>query len=97
VGFGWANSWVLPTTGDVEVTFTDQRPTTVMIAGQAVLWLVVIVIGWTGRRRRLRRGPVDTRSRRERRAQTEAERQARAEARDRRRRDELDDDFWART
>jgi GT2 family glycosyltransferase len=95
VGFGWANTWALPDRGEVALSFTDQRPTTLMIAGQAVLWLVVAVIGWTGRRRRLRVDTAPGRSRAQRREAAELRRQARDEARDRRRRDELDDDFWA--
>jgi len=94
IGFGWANTWSLPTQGAVDVRFTDQRSTTLMIAGQAVLWLAVLAIGWFGRRRRVRvdAGPALTRG--ERRQQADLEREARAASRDRRRRDDLDDDFW---
>jgi len=95
VGFGWANTWALPEQGEVALTFADQTATDLMIAGQAVLWLVVLAIGFTGRRRRLvatGAAPASPASRRE---QAEIRREAKAEARDRRRRDELDDDFWA--
>jgi len=97
VGFGWANTWALPNKGEVAIRFTEQRTTDLMIAGQAVLWLVVLLVGWTGRRRRLVRSGGPTRSRAERREQAEMRRVARDEARDRMRRDELDDDFWAQT
>jgi len=92
--FGWANSWVLPRRGEVVLRYDDQWPTRLMIAGQAVLWLVVAVVGWTGRRRRV---PVarPRLGRAERREQADERRRARDAMRDRRRRDDLDDDFWA--
>jgi hypothetical protein len=92
--FGWANSWVLPRRGEVVLRYDDQWPTRLMIAGQAVLWLVVAVVGWTGRRRRVPvAGPRLGRA--ERREQADERRRARDAMRDRRRRDDLDDDFWA--
>jgi GT2 family glycosyltransferase len=97
VGFGWANTWALPQRGEVTLRYDDQRPTTLMIAGQALLWLVVVVVAWTGRRRRVRVATGPARSRGERREQAEQRRQARDEVRDRRRRGDLDDDFWAGT
>ena len=94
VGFGWANTWALPAKGEVALHYTDQRTTTLLIAGQVLLWLAIVVVGWTGRRRRLMTDSGPTLSRSERREQADLRRETRAAARDRRRRDVLDDDFW---
>jgi len=71
-----------------------------MVAGQALLWLIVLVVGFRGRRRLIRvdvPGGGEPMSRAERREQAEVRRIEREEARDRRRRNELDDDFWSET
>jgi len=94
VGFGWANTWALPAKGEVALHYTDQRTTTLLIAGQVLLWLAIVVVGWTGRRRRLMTDSGPALSRSERREQADRRRETRAAARDRRRRDVLDDDFW---
>ena len=96
--FGWANQFA-PTVGTVDVDYTDQRPTTLMVIGQGVLWLVVLVVAWRGRRKRVRLGPEPDpipEARRLRRERAQERRDARAEERDRIRREELDDDFWSR-
>jgi len=98
--FGWANAFDLPGEGTVALAFTDQRSTTLMVAGQALLWLIVLVVGFRGRRRLIRvdvPGGGEPMSRAERREQAEVRRIEREEARDRRRRNELDDDFWSET
>ncbi|MFM8303491.1 MAG: hypothetical protein ACKOA9_04215, partial [Actinomycetota bacterium] len=94
-GFGWANTWALPAKGSVSLRFADQRTTTLLVAGQAALWLVVLVVAWTGRRRRLGADRGSTQSRAARREEAELRRRLQAEDRDRRRRGTLDDDFWA--
>jgi hypothetical protein len=98
--FGWANQFA-PAAGSVDVDYTDQRPTTLMVAGQGVLWLIVLVAAWRGRRKRVRLGPEpepepDPEARQRRRERAQQRREARAEERDRMRREELDDDFWSR-
>jgi GT2 family glycosyltransferase len=96
--FGWANQFG-PAVGTVDVDYTDQRPTSLMVTGQAVLWLIVLVVAWRGRRTRVRLGsepePIPE-ARLLRRERARKRRDARAEERDRIRREELDDDFWSR-
>jgi hypothetical protein len=96
--FGWANQFG-PTVGTVDVDYTDQRATTLMVAGQGVLWLIVLIVAWRGRRRRVRLGPEPDpvpEARQLRRERALQRREQRAEERDRMRREELDDDFWSR-
>jgi hypothetical protein len=96
--FGWANQFG-PTVGTVGVDYADQRPTTLMVAGQGVLWLIVVIVAWLGRRKRVRLGPEPEpipEARQLRRERAQQRREARAEERDRMRREELDDDFWSR-
>lgn len=98
-GFGWANAYALPERGEVSLKYTKQSTTDLMVAGQAVLWLIVLIVAWRGRRRRVRVAeatPGDvSESRNGRRERAELRRAAREEERDRMRREELDDDFWS--
>jgi hypothetical protein len=96
--FGWANQFG-PAVGTIDVEYTDQRSTTLMVIGQGVLWLVVLVVAWRGRRKRVRLEPEPEpapEARQLRRERAQQRREARAEERDRMRREELDDDFWSR-
>jgi len=96
--FGWANQFG-PTVGRVDVDYTDQRTTTLLVIGQSVLWLIVVIVAWRGRRGRVRLGPEPEpvpESRQLRRERAQQRREQRAEERDRMRREELDDDFWSR-
>lgn len=97
-GFGWANAYALADRAEVSLKYTKQSATDLMVAGQAVLWLIVLIVAWRGRRRRVRLAaePEPTEeSRNDRRERAEMRRAARAEERDRMRREELDDDFWS--
>jgi len=96
--FGWANQFA-PTVGTVALDYTDQRSTTLMVLGQGVLWLIVLIVAWRGRRTRVRLGPEpepEPEARQLRRERAQQRREQRAEERDRMRREELDDDFWSR-
>lgn len=96
VGVGWDNAWALRSESVVDVRYDAQTPSTVMVVGQGLLWAVVLVVAWRGRRRWLvlaaPTGPTD---RAEERDEARRRRRARDESRDRIRRDELDDDFWS--
>ena len=96
--FGWANQFA-PTVGTVDLDYTEQRTTTLLVIGQGVLWLIVLIVAWRGRRPRVRLGPEPDplpEARRLRRERAQERRQQRAEERERMRREELDDDFWSR-
>jgi GT2 family glycosyltransferase len=96
--FGWANQFA-PVVGTVDLEYTEQRATTLMVFGQGLLWLIVLIVAWRGRRPRVRLGPEPDpipEARRLRRERAQQRREQRAEERDRIRREELDDDFWSR-
>jgi hypothetical protein len=102
-GFGWANAYPLPEAARVDLRYTNQGPTTLMVASQALVWALVAVLAWRGRRRLVPiemvgeadPGPAPHLApESERRERAQRRRAARAAARDRRRRAEFEDDFW---
>lgn len=100
--FGWSNSFALPDQAPVELRYGDQRPTTLMVAGQALAWLLVAVVlvrSWSRGCRRIRgtaglvTGEPPRDARVDEPALAPAARRARRGAR-RGRVDDLDEDFW---
>ena len=93
--FGWGNAYSVRSKQRVTVRYDAQGPTTLMVVGQGVLWALVLVVAWRGRRRWLGVPVSGAPDRAERREDARRRRAAQAEFRDRIRRDDLDDDFWS--